>query len=167
MPQNSVDKKADHFAALDFAANDSAALELGPGPMIDQPGGVFNRGDGDVNFRTVGWLQAAMIFLKIIFATGVLLIPSVMVDVGAVPGSIILLAFTVLNGYSTILTGSFQKQYPSCHSITDIARAIGGVVLQELTGALSIISYIITALSGVISIFAAANTLSNHAVCTI
>lgn len=64
MPQNSVDKKADHFAALDFAANDSAALELGPGSMIDQPRGVFNRGDGDVNFRTVGWLQAAMIFLK-------------------------------------------------------------------------------------------------------
>lgn len=108
-----------------------------------------------------------MLTVAVIFATGVLLIPSVMVDVGAVPGSIILLAFTVLNGYSTILTGSFQKQYPSCHSITDIARVIGGVVHQELTGALSIISYIITALSGVISIFAAANTLSNHAVCTI
>lgn len=59
-----MDKKAGHFSALDFSATDSGALELGAGSMIDQSEGVFNRGDGDVNFRTVGWVQAAMIFLK-------------------------------------------------------------------------------------------------------
>jgi amino acid permease len=108
-----------------------------------------------------------MLTAAVIFATGVLSIPSVMVDVGAVPGSIILLAFTVLNGYSAIITGNFRKQYPTCHSIADMAGVVGGAVLRELTGALSIISYIITASSGVIGVSAAANALSSHAACTL
>ena len=36
---------------------------------------VFRK-DGEVNFRTVSWPRASVIFLKLIFATGVLSIPT-------------------------------------------------------------------------------------------
>lgn len=58
---------------------------------------VFQKIEGGVDFRTVGWPRATVIFLKIIFATGVLSIPSAMYSLGAVGGSIMIVAFGALN----------------------------------------------------------------------
>ncbi|KAM0473683.1 hypothetical protein ACHAPX_008088 [Trichoderma viride] len=49
---------------------------------------VFRRGEGTVDFRTVGWIHAPVISLKYTFATGVLSIPSCMFVLGAFPGAI-------------------------------------------------------------------------------
>lgn len=59
-------------------------------------GGVFDANDNEefevfkttagVNFRTVEWPRATVIFLKVIFAVGVLTIPTAMYDLGAVGG---------------------------------------------------------------------------------
>ncbi|KAL4863819.1 hypothetical protein BDV12DRAFT_189415 [Aspergillus spectabilis] len=167
MSQPFSEKKAGNISAGHPSADGTPGVELDPRSLIDQPGEVFGRGDGDVNFRTVGWIHAAMIFLKVIFATGVLSISSVMFDFGAVPGSIVLVAFTVLNGYSAIIQGNFRKQHPSCHSIADMAGVVGGVALQELTSVLFIGSYVITAASGIAGVSAVINALSTHAACTI
>jgi hypothetical protein len=48
---------------------------------------VFKK-NGAVSFRTVGWPRATVIFLKVIFATGVLSIPTAMVSLGAVGGAL-------------------------------------------------------------------------------
>jgi hypothetical protein len=58
---------------------------------------VFQKVEGGVDFRTVSWQRATVIFLKVIFATGVLSIPSAMYSLGAVGGSILIVVFGALN----------------------------------------------------------------------
>ena len=53
---------------------------------------VFKK-NGEVSFRTVGWPRATVIFLKVIFATGVLSIPTAMVSLGAVGGAMNVIAW--------------------------------------------------------------------------
>ncbi|KAL4877946.1 transmembrane amino acid transporter protein-domain-containing protein [Aspergillus karnatakaensis] len=166
MSTDHPDKKIQHLAGDNAAYDDATGVELGSASPVDRAGEVFG-GDGDIDFKTVGWIHASMIFLKVIFATGVLSIPSVMFDLGAVPGSIVLVAFTTLNGYGAVVQGNFRNRHPSCHSIADMAGVVGGVPLQELTGFLFIASHVITAASGVIGVSAAINALSTHAACTV
>ena len=60
---------------------------------------VFKK-DGAVNFRNVGWMRCTGIFLKVLFATGVLSIPTAMVSLGAVGGAFVVLASGLLNTYN-------------------------------------------------------------------
>jgi hypothetical protein len=66
---------------------------------------VFKKLEGGVDFRTVSWQRATVIFLKIIFATGVLSIPSAMYSLGAVGGALLILAFGALNTCGSPLVG--------------------------------------------------------------
>ncbi|KAH8423529.1 putative neutral amino acid permease [Aspergillus melleus] len=128
---------------------------------------VFKRGDGQVDFRTVSWIRASAIFLKMLFATGILSIPSVMYDLGAFPGAVNLVGWCLLNAYGAIILGNFRNRHPQCHSVADMAQVIGGPILREIVGFMFIISYVITAASGVIGVSAAFNALSLHAMCTV
>ncbi|CAG7947968.1 unnamed protein product [Penicillium salamii] len=128
---------------------------------------VFKRGDGQVDFRTVSWIRASVIFLKIIFATGVLSIPSLMYELGAFPGAITVVGWSLLNTYCALVQGNFRNAYPGCHSIADMAQVVGGPVVKELVGALFTISYVIVAASGIIGVSTAFNALSLHSVCTV
>ncbi|KIV92497.1 hypothetical protein PV10_03788 [Exophiala mesophila] len=127
---------------------------------------VFKKGEGMVDFRTVTWYHAAMIFFKIIFATGVLSIPTAMYTLGAFPGAINIIAWTLLNAYCAIIQGNFRNSHAGCHSIADMAELVGGVVVKELVGFLFIAAYIICAGSGIVGVSAALNALSNHSLCT-
>ncbi|KAF7164370.1 hypothetical protein CNMCM5623_008958 [Aspergillus felis] len=131
---------------------------------------IFKKGEGQVDFRTVGWLQAAVIFLKVIFATGILSIPSVMYDLGAFPGAVNLLGWCTLNAYGAIVLGNFRNSYPGCHSIVDMVHLAGGrwgPLMREIVGVMFILAYVITASSGIIGVSAAFNALSRHALCTV
>jgi hypothetical protein len=128
---------------------------------------VFKRGDGQVDFRTVSWIRAGVIFLKIIFATGVLSIPSLMYELGAFPGAVNVVGWTLLNTYCAILQGNFRNRHPGCHSIADMAQVVGGPILKEIVGFLFTVSYVIVAASGIIGVSTALNALSLHSVCTV
>lgn len=58
---------------------------------------VFQKTEDGVDFRNVSWPRATIIFLKIIFATGVLSIPTAMYSLGAVGGALSLLGWGLLN----------------------------------------------------------------------
>ncbi|KAJ6130275.1 hypothetical protein N7512_003055 [Penicillium capsulatum] len=128
---------------------------------------VFKRLDGQVDFRTVSWVRAGVIFLKIIFATGVLSIPSLMYELGALPGAINVIAWTLLNAYCALVQGNFRNAYSGCHSIADMANVVGGPLLKELIGFLFTVSYVIVAASGIIGVSTAFNALSLHSICTV
>ncbi|ETS86636.1 hypothetical protein PFICI_00464 [Pestalotiopsis fici W106-1] len=127
---------------------------------------VFKQGDGVVDFRTVHWIQASVIFLKIIFATGVLSIPSSMNALGAFPGAVVVVALTLLNAYCAIVQGNFRNRHAGCHSIADMAHLVGGPVVKEIVGFLFLAAYVICAASGIIGVSTAFNALSLHATCT-
>ncbi|KAL4917392.1 transmembrane amino acid transporter protein-domain-containing protein [Aspergillus aurantiobrunneus] len=128
---------------------------------------VFAQSEGQVDFRTVHWLRAGVIFLKLIFATGVLSIPSLMYELGAVPGALIVVGWGVLNTYCAIIQGDFQRKHPQCHTVVDMAYILGGPALKEVVGLLFTIGFVIVAASGIIGVSTAFNALSLHAVCTV
>ncbi|PNS21536.1 hypothetical protein CAC42_895 [Sphaceloma murrayae] len=126
---------------------------------------VFKPG-GDVNFRTVGWIWATVIFLKIMFAIGVLTIPNALAALGAFPGAVNIIGWCALNTYSGVLMGDFRNRHAGCHSVADMAFVVGGNILKELTGALFIIDWTILAAGAILGVSTAFNALSLHALCT-
>jgi hypothetical protein len=58
---------------------------------------VFQKNADGVDFRNVSWQRATIIFLKIIFATGVLSIPTAMYSLGAVGGALSVVGWQLLN----------------------------------------------------------------------
>lgn len=124
------------------------------------------RDDGDVTFRTVGRIWASIIFLKIIFATGVLTIPTAMAALGSFPGAVNVLGWQAVNTYSGVLMGDFRNRHGGVHSVADMASIVGGKVLREVIGFLFIITWIIVAASGIVGTSTALNALSEHALCT-
>lgn len=68
---------------------------------------VFQETSEGVNFRTVSWQRATVLFLKIQFAMSILAVPSALGTLGAVGGALSLVGWQALNtctsrsGYSS------------------------------------------------------------------
>ncbi|KAL5118341.1 hypothetical protein ACEQ8H_003690 [Pleosporales sp. CAS-2024a] len=133
---------------------------------VEDDGEVFKRGEGIEDFRTVPWVHTAVIFLKVIFATGVLTIPSAMYTLGAFPGAINVLGWQGLNTWCALIQGQFRNNHPGCHSIADMGQLVGGRIVKEITGILFLAAFIIVAASGMVGVSTALNALSNHSLCT-
>lgn len=58
---------------------------------------VFQADVEGVNFRTVSWQRATVVFLKINFAMSILAIPGALAALGSVGGSLTIVGFTALN----------------------------------------------------------------------
>lgn len=58
---------------------------------------VFQRNVDGVEFRTVSWQRATVVFLKINFAMSILTTPNALATFGAVGGGLSLVAWIVLN----------------------------------------------------------------------
>ncbi|EUC37551.1 hypothetical protein COCCADRAFT_85444 [Bipolaris zeicola 26-R-13] len=127
---------------------------------------VFKKGEGYEDFRTVGWIQTTMILLKIIFATGVLTIPSAMYVLGALPGAINVIGWQAINTWAALVLGQFRMRHPGCHSIADMGLLVGGPIVKEITGILFLVAFVIVAASGIVGVSTALNALSNHSLCT-
>ncbi|KAI8719921.1 hypothetical protein NCS52_00774400 [Fusarium sp. LHS14.1] len=157
-------KSGDVIAPADN--NSIGSIEPGKLENSDDNFEVFKSGDGNVEFRTVGWIHASVIFLKIIFATGVLTIPSAMFVLGALPGAINVIGWQALNTYCAIVQGNFRNSHAGCHSIADMAEKVGGVWLREVVGIVFLVTFAIVGASGIFGSSVALNALSNHAICT-
>ncbi|KAG0651591.1 Methyltryptophan resistance [Hyphodiscus hymeniophilus] len=147
----------------------NGGVDEGYGDVLDplEENEVFKKTHEGVNFRTVGWPRASVIFLKVIFATGVLSIPTAMYSLGAVGGSLSVIGWGLVNTYEAVLQGNFRNAHPGCHSIADMAEVLGGVVLKEIVGALFLIAYVLSSGSGILGVSIALNALSTHGACTV
>ncbi|KAF4622822.1 hypothetical protein G7Y89_g14202 [Cudoniella acicularis] len=101
---------------------------------------VFKKTKDGVDFRTVGWCRASVIFLKIQFALGVLSIPTSMYTLGAVGGALSVIGWGLLNTYGAIIQGTNFNEFKR---------------------------YILCTGSGILGISIGINTLSHHATCTV
>ena len=81
----------------------------------DEQHEVFKK-DAAVDFRNVGWVRCTVIFLKVIFATGVLSIPISMYQLGAVGGALSVIGWGLLNTYTAVIQGDFRNNHRGCHS---------------------------------------------------
>ncbi|KAG8423092.1 hypothetical protein J3459_008210 [Metarhizium acridum] len=106
-----------------------------------------------------GWVHASVIFLKVIFATGVLTIFSAMFVLAALPGAINVLRWQFLNTYCAIIQGNFRNAHAGCHSIADMTKVVGGLWLKEVTGVFFLVTYTIVCASRIFGTSAALNAL--------
>lgn len=58
---------------------------------------IFQVSVDGVEFRTVSWQRATVVFLKINFAMSILAVPAAMAALGSVGGSLSMVGFTALN----------------------------------------------------------------------
>ncbi|KPI38301.1 N amino acid transport system protein [Cyphellophora attinorum] len=128
---------------------------------------VFQITEDGVDFRTVTWPRAAIVFLKILFATGVLSVPPAMHTLGAAGGALVLIAVGCVNCYVGKIQGDFRNKHPSCHSIADMIGIVGGPIVRELFGGLYIIAWVLCSGSGINGSGVAFNALSEHGACTV
>lgn len=135
-------------------------------------------GEGQVDFRTVGWVRAAMFLLKQTFATGVLSIPSAMYYLGAVAGCLFILLWSAVNTYMAHIQGQYKLAHPRMHTVIDAAE----IATLDLTGgrrpalaraakgvaeALYVVSWLLCIGLSVLAIGTALNAVSGHAACTV
>lgn len=116
---------------------------------------MSHRDGADINAR----IPAAVILMKLCFATGVLAIPATFNIIGYVPGVIVLLAWGALTtctiwhqrtsaslrtnlglDYAYIMY-VFRMRYAGIHNIADAAGKVGGPVLREVAGGLFIVAW--------------------------
>lgn len=80
---------------------------------VASPGEVFQETSEGVNFRTVSWQRATVLFLKIQFAMSILAVPSSLGTLGAVGGALSIVGWQSLNTcayYCIILYNALKKK---------------------------------------------------------
>ncbi|KAH6981217.1 transmembrane amino acid transporter protein-domain-containing protein [Ilyonectria sp. MPI-CAGE-AT-0026] len=160
------EKGPDAITPAQPRTSSSSSVDAGKVDNSEDAFEVFKRGEGTVDFRTVGWIHTAVIFLKVIFATGVLTIPSSMYVLGALPGAINVIGWQLLNTYCAIVQGNFRNSHAGCHSIADMAEVVGGKWMREIVGIIFLVTFAIVGASGVFGSSVALNALSDHSICT-
>jgi hypothetical protein len=162
--------------------------QVGEVTAADDDFEVFKQTTDGVQFRLVGWIKASVIFLKseylhlhsrvtlvetasdqsaVIFATGVLSIPTAMYSLGVVGGTLSVIGWGALNTYFAIVQGNFRNSHAHCHSIADMAYVVGGPIAREICGFLFIVAYVLCSGSGIVGLSVGFNALSEHAACTV
>lgn len=83
--------KYDEKTAPHTSEDDTLSIERG------EVQDVFQSNVDGVEFRTLSWQKASIIFLKLNFAMSVLSIPGALAALGSVGGSLCIIGFTALN----------------------------------------------------------------------
>ena len=128
-------------------SNSSAVKKAKPISLADEKAGsdieegesheIFQAGVRKVDFRTVSWQRAAVIFIKIIFAMIIFAMPAALAALGAVGGGLSVIGWTALNTCMLVLSlmkplqkakltvpcadnavvlGESRNTHPECHS---------------------------------------------------
>ncbi|KAF5986611.1 neutral amino acid permease [Fusarium coicis] len=128
---------------------------------------VFQQTDDGVQFRTVSWQRATIIFLKIQFAMSILSVPGAFATLGAVGGGLSLVGWHTLNTYTAYILGEFRNRHPECHTLADMCGRLWGRVGKELVGLQILVAQVLISAAGIVSISTAFNAISNHGACTV
>ncbi|KAK9418788.1 putative Amino acid transporter transmembrane domain-containing protein [Seiridium unicorne] len=128
---------------------------------------VFKKTEGGVDFRTVTWQRATLIFLKIQISTGILGIPGALYSLGAVGGGLSIIGWQILNTWTAILMAEFRNRHPECHTLVDMCGKMWGPIGKEFVGVMFIIAYVFCTGSGILGTSIAFNALSEHGACSV
>ncbi|KAI9641909.1 hypothetical protein NHQ30_009777 [Ciborinia camelliae] len=135
--------------------------------VLEDDGEVFKSHTGQAQFRSLGWIRAGIILMKLCFATGVLAIPSALAVVGYVPGIILLLAWGSMTTYYAYIMYAFRMKYSGIHNIADAAAVMGGPIAREVAGGLFLLTWILATGAAFIGLAQGFKILANGKVCTV
>ncbi|KAF5709065.1 amino acid transporter [Fusarium mundagurra] len=150
---------------------EKAALDHGDVPSVDIGKGetkeVFQENVDGVEFRTVSWQRATIVFLKINFAMSILAIPAALGALGSVGGSLCIIGYTSLNVYTALILGDIKHNHTECHTLADMMGLIWGRWGRELVGIGIIIAQTLVTAGGIVTTTIGFNALSDHGTCTV
>lgn len=96
LADNNVSKDAIETNSIERAPSNT--MDVMEGKIDDlESHEVFQATTEGVNFRTVSWQRATIIFLKIQFAMSILSVPAALVTLGAVGGSLSIVGWQLVN----------------------------------------------------------------------
>ncbi|KXT18348.1 hypothetical protein AC579_938 [Pseudocercospora musae] len=133
-------------------------------------------GEGQVNFRTVGWIRASMFLMKQTFATGVLSMPSAMYYLGGVASALFIVFWGLVNTRSAYIQGEYKLAHPGMHTVIDGAEMsikhltgsrFWGKVAKYIAEILYLISWLLCVGLAVLAIGTALNAITKHGTCTV
>lgn len=133
-------------------------------------------GEGQVNFRTVGWIRASIFLMKQTFATGVLSMPSAMYYLGGVASPIFIIFWGLVNTRSAYIQGEYKLAHPRMHTIIDGAQMsvqhlsgskFWGKVAKYIAEVLYLMSWLLCVGLAVLAIGTALNAITKHGTCTV
>ncbi|KAF7543008.1 hypothetical protein G7Z17_g11093 [Cylindrodendrum hubeiense] len=152
---------------IDFGVDRHANPDLDTKTEIVEDDEVFTSVPGQTDFRTLGWVRAGIILMKLCFATGVLAIPSAFSVVGYGPGIILLICWGCMTTYYAYIMYAFRMKYRGVHNIADAAAVMGGPIAREIAGGLFLLTWILATGSGFIGLAQGLKILANGKVCTV
>ncbi|CZR62156.1 related to neutral amino acid permease [Phialocephala subalpina] len=135
--------------------------------VLEDDGEVFKSRTGHAEFRALGWIRAAIILMKLCFATGVLAIPSALGVVGYGPGVILLVCWGSMTTYYAYIMYLFRMKHRGVHNIADAAAVMGGPIAREVAGGLFLLTWILASGSGFIGLAQGLKVLANGKGCTV
>ncbi|KAK3114757.1 hypothetical protein LTR53_006600 [Teratosphaeriaceae sp. CCFEE 6253] len=128
---------------------------------------VFKFTEHGVDFRTVSWQRATVIFLKIQFAMSILSVPGAMAVLGAVGGALSIVGWDALNTYTAVILGDYRNRHAECHTLADMCARLWGRAGRELVTAQLLIGQVLITAGGIVSVSTAFNALSEHGACSV
>ncbi|ODN74627.1 hypothetical protein, variant 2 [Cryptococcus amylolentus CBS 6039] len=139
-------------------------------PEFDDPerDAVFGaRKEGEVDYRSVGMLKSIVLMVKLTIALGVLAMPQVLLEVGAVPGVIIIVVISALTTWSGRVIGAFKANHPEVYSLDGVGYVLAGNWGREFFSFAYALFMICLCGSGFITTSLAFNAITDHAACTV
>ncbi|KAJ4293365.1 hypothetical protein N0V90_008647 [Kalmusia sp. IMI 367209] len=133
--------------------------------LNDEGGEVFKSNTGQAEYRALGWVRAAIILMKLCFATGVLAIPSALHVVGYAPGVVLIICWGAMTTYYAYIMYQFRSRYRGVHNIADAAAVMGGPIAREIAGGLFLLTWVLATGSGFIGLAQGLKILANGKVC--
>ncbi|KAK5159266.1 hypothetical protein LTS14_002408 [Recurvomyces mirabilis] len=134
-------------------------------PAHDDPFG--DETNAAVKYRTMHWWQGAMIMIAETISLGILSLPSVLANIGLVPGIILLLSLGTIATYTGYTIFQFKMAYPYVHNLADVGEVMLGAVGREVFGAAQTIFLVFIMGSHILTFTIAMNAITGHATCTI
>ncbi|KPI38313.1 N amino acid transport system protein [Cyphellophora attinorum] len=128
---------------------------------------VFQKVSEGVDFRTVSWQRATVIFIKIQFAMSILAVPGALAALGAVGGALSIVGWQSLNTYTSVILGDFRNRHPECHTLADMCGMLFGRIGREFVGVQILVAQVLITAAGIVSCSTAFNALSEHGACSV
>ncbi|WPG97848.1 Hypothetical protein R9X50_00063000 [Acrodontium crateriforme] len=127
----------------------------------------FGNDDGEVQYRTMAWWQAALIMIAETVSLGILSLPSAIAGIGMVPGVILIIGLGIIATYTGYTIGQFKAAYPFVHNMADAGEVLLGPVGREVFGIAQTIFLTFVMGSHLLTFGLAMNAITGHATCSI
>ncbi|KIR42716.1 neutral amino acid transporter [Cryptococcus deuterogattii 99/473] len=141
------------------------ALETEQVQVVDGVWGTLD--ESAPNYRSLGWIRASVLMIKVQIGLGILAIPAVLDTLGLIPAIFVIFGVAVATTWADYVVGKFKKNHPEVYTLADVGYIMWGPIGREVFGAVYWIQLTAVAGAGLLSVSVALNAMSGHGACTI